>query len=249
VILEVDIGNTRLKWRVRDKNLALARGTLDTLGAFSDLEGPLSDYRNLIKAVWIANVAGIEIEKKFSSWCDSYLHCRHDFVRSVELMSGVRNGYIEPRLLGVDRWLGLLAAYQCSNKACVVVSCGTAMTLDLIDNEGRHLGGFIAPGLRILISSLASSARQISLNDDVPTLTLSPGHTTKDCVYAGVALMIKGLIDNGVRELDLSAQEFDLILTGGDSSRLQMLYPQARFNPDLVLDGLACAMANSKLLE
>ena len=242
MILEVDIGNTRLKWRVREGLLILAKGFVETAEFLVLLGENIKEYRHLIGRVWVANVAGKEVADEFAAWSEDFLSQLPCFAQSLVNKGGVRNGYHEPQLLGVDRWLGMLAAYQCARKACVVVSCGTAMTIDLINKDGEHLGGFIGPGLNAMVSVLALKTKQVYLINAAAKLNLFPGRTTSDCVYSGVAAMMSGLVDNGLRELNHVEQDFELILTGGDSARLLPFYPQARFNPDLVLDGLACAM-------
>src|SRR5690606_17161180 len=56
--------------------------------------------------------------------------------------------YPQPHQFGVDRWLGLIGARRQAGAghALLVASCGTAITVDLLDADGTHLGGVIAPG-------------------------------------------------------------------------------------------------------
>lgn len=242
MILEIDMGNTRLKWRIRDQQTKLAQGFIGIEESLDLLNDSIEPYRSAISAVLVASVVGARLEQALTEWCSGYLALQPEFARSCAVCGLVRNGYREPQLLGVDRWLGIVAAYRLVNRACIVVSCGTAITLDLIAQNGEHLGGFIAPGLNLMLDSLTSGTRQIKLTQAVSSLDLSPAASTTDAVYSACAAMLVGLIDNGVRQLCKLDQslEFQIIFTGGDATKLLPFYPHARLIPDLVLDGLVC---------
>jgi type III pantothenate kinase len=240
MILEIDMGNTRLKWRLREQQATLSQGFIGTEKSLDLLICDFEPYRHAINAVFVASVVGEELEQMLINWCAAHLGLLPEFARSGKKCGLVRNGYREPRLLGVDRWLGIVAAYHLVNKACIVISCGTAMTLDLVARDGEHLGGFIAPGLSLMLDSLTSGTRQIKLTQPISALNVSPATSTADAVYSACTAMMIGLVDNGVRHLHKFDQnlEFQIIFTGGDAVKLLPFYPQARLIPDLVLDGL-----------
>ena len=244
MILEIDIGNTRLKWRLREQQVRLDQGFVGTEASLDLLAEQLVTYRDSIRAVFVVSVVGDLLEQKFADWSVAYLALSPEFVRTGKICGVVRNGYSEPSRLGVDRWLAINAAYRQIRGSCVVVSCGTAITVDLLSSDGRHLGGYIAPGFRLMLASLASGARQIALEKLPAELSLAPAGTTTGAVCSAVAAMFKGLIDNAVRELqqcDVDAG-YKIIFTGGDMEKLSPFYPQALLNPDLVLDGIACIL-------
>ena len=252
MILEIDMGNTRLKWRVRDGRAHLAQGFIDVESSFDLLGDGLQLHRDSITAVWVASVVGNLLEQKLVSWCIAYLDLKPEFARSTAVCGLVRNGYKDPAILGVDRWLGLIAAYYCTGKACIIISCGTAITLDLVADNGRHLGGYIAPGINLMLDSLTSRTRQIRLGEEVSVLDLSPALTTADAIYSACAAMLVGLVNNGLQQLrDYESLQggIDLIFTGGDAIKLLPFYPQARLIPNLVLDGLACVLDSPQRLE
>ena len=58
---------------------------------------------------------------------------------------GVTNGYDQPERLGVDRWLALIGAHE--GRDCIVIDAGSAITVDLLRGDGRHLGGAILAGV------------------------------------------------------------------------------------------------------
>ena len=244
MILEVDMGNTRLKWRIRDRQTKLSQGFIGSEESLDFLASHIASYYGSIKAVSVVSVVGDELEQRFAAWSLACLGLHPQFARTSAICGVVRNGYREPLRLGVDRWLAINAAYKLIDDACVVISCGTAVTVDLLAADGKHLGGFIGPGLRLMSTSLTSGTRRIVLGQDAPELHLLPAANTTDAVYSAIAAMLTGLIDNGVRQLLAYNGDFEcqLIFTGGDADKLLPFYPQARLVPDLVLDGLVCVV-------
>jgi type III pantothenate kinase len=67
---------------------------------------------------------------------------------------GVRNYYADPTQLGSDRWASLIAAWRIQRQGCIVVSAGTAMTVDALSDTGEFLGGIIVPGLQLMQNAL-----------------------------------------------------------------------------------------------
>lgn len=248
MILEFDLGNTRFKWRLRREREIADRGSLHISESFSELESVLEIYREQIKQVWVASVVGNIIEQSLARWSESYLSIAPEFARAEKSCGGVTNGYAEPQQLGVDRWLGIVACYQQINKAFLLVSFGTAMTADIVSENGKHVGGFIAPGLSLMLDSLQQKTRQITLDQYSELLQLQPGTSTTRAVYAGVTAMLSGLVGNGIKQLQIitSNAEFDIVFAGGDAQRALPFYPQAQLKPELVLDGLAYALDNPK---
>lgn len=251
MILEVDMGNTRLKWRLRDQEKVVAQGAIGIEDPLDLLADKFGVYCNLISLVAVASVVGDLLEEKFTDWSIANTKLRPVFVRTGASCGSVRNGYREYQTLGVDRWLGMLAAYRVIGGACVVVSCGTAVTVDLIARDGQHLGGFIAPGLNLMLDSLVSRTRKINLKSEVPEFTLLPATATSDAVYSACTAMVTGLINNGVQQLRRHDQntELQILFAGGDAHKFLSFYPQARLIPDLVMDGLACALDYPQHLE
>lgn len=247
MILEMDMGNTRIKWRIRDGGIKLSQGFVGTEESLTSLSGVLNPYLGAIQSVLVVSVVGDQLEQKLVAWSIASLGVRPQFVRTGFICGAVRNGYHEPLMLGADRWLAINAAYRLTMDTCVVISFGTATTLDLLASDGEHLGGFIAPGFGLMLATLTSAAREVRLESSSSELSLSPGITTTDAVYSAIAAMLTGLIDNGVRQLRAHScdVECQIVFTGGDAERFLPFYPQARLVPDLVLDGIACVLENS----
>lgn len=247
MFLEIDMGNSRVKWRFRDTNSVLDKGFIETAAAFDALAAFWFPYVGRVTTVWIASVVGDELEQKLAEQVERVFAIDPIFARSTPNVGVVQNGYDSPDLLGVDRWLSILAAHQYTQTACIVLSLGTAATIDAVDKTGRHLGGYIAPGLSLMIRSLSSNARRISVTSSEIALTEELGRSTTLAICGGCTSMLKGLVDNAVKQLGKATgdEHFELVFTGGDAIQLMPHYPSAHLINDLVMDGLACALQES----
>jgi type III pantothenate kinase len=119
----------------------------------------------------------------------------------------MRNGYANPQQLGADRWIsavgalamGLLSSGEAGASRHLIVSAGTATTVDLIGLESlgpsgcleaRFLGGWIWPGLPLMAQSLRSGTRDLQYELDAQVLgrQLQPPTDSRTAISAGVAL-------------------------------------------------------------
>ena len=144
------------------------------------------------------------------------------WLRSPAQGLGISNSYAEPQKWGVDRWLALAAGYARTQSACCVIDVGTAITVDMCDAQGHHLGGLIAPGLNALHRALRSSTAlpQVAVEQLVQAgQWLS--QNTEDALRSGAVQSACGLID---RCAQLARTQHDcqhIILTGGHAPALQ----------------------------
>ena len=150
---------------------------------------------------------------------------------------GIRIAYAQPRMLGIDRFLALLAAHARGGGAALVCGVGTAMTLDLIDAEGRHRGGRIAPSPTLMREALHARAVQLPLaGGDYHVFAVD----TADALASGCEGAALALIE---RSLAAARDEFGvtprLLLHGGGSDALRTRLENATHVPALVLEGLA----------
>jgi len=241
VILELDLGNTRGKWRLLDGERALARGSLST----ADLRlGRLpADWANLRpRRVRAANVAGAVVAGALAAGVRELFALPVEFARVEAHCAGVTCGYRDTGRLGVDRWLAVLAAHHKVPAAALIVDCGSAVTLDLLDNGGRHLGGYIVPGLGLMRRALCRDTDAVKVPETfAPDMSLAPGCDTSEGVNRGLVLMVLGAVEQALAQLRCGAgPEPRLWLSGGDGPLLSSLCRRPhQLVPELVLDGLA----------
>ncbi len=147
--------------------------------------------------------------------------------------AGVRVAYAQPEKFGVDRFLGLLAARGLGD--VLVVGVGTALTIDLLDADGRHHGGLISASPTTMREALHARARQLPLSGGEH---VEFANDTADALASGCEGAAVALIERSLRLSGLAAPP-RLLLHGGGAAALLPWLPQAEYRPAMVLDGLA----------
>ena len=153
---------------------------------------------------------------------------------------GVRCAYQDLDRLGIDRWLAVLAAWSRSGSACMVADLGTAATIDVVDAQGQHLGGYIVSGLHLSIKGLLAGTDNIKPDrSGFDGAGLQPGVSTAQAIYHGALHGLVALIESSYQNLLKSFPKAKLILAGGDAalvgSHLSSSYEQV---DDLVFEGM-----------
>ena len=162
---------------------------------------------------------------------------RISIARTQPAFAGVRIAYAQPRRLGVDRFLALLAAHARAPQAWLVVGVGTALTIDLLEGDGRHHGGRIAPSPTLMREALHARAAQLPVAGGVYGEFASD---TVDALASGCEGAALGLIDRSVEAATGLLGPPRLLLHGGGVGALLPHLPHAVHAPALVLEGLAC---------
>lgn len=238
-MLVIDIGHSRIKWgRVRDGALdeaSIGRAATDEPDAlYAALDG-LDCERALL--------SGQSRPESVTRIAD---RLRHDGAQVDIITTGDRRLPVAPayKSLGCDRWLALQKARLESPGAFVVVDSGTAITVDLVDGDGRHRGGWIMAGIHAARSGLF--ARAPGLNRTLPEAgdIDRPARDTGSALARGSLLLAAGGIDRAIRAAERAVDDrVSLWLTGGNAAGLvSHLERAARHEQHLVLHGLAMAM-------
>lgn len=244
----IDVGNTRIKWALLESGALMAqdgavhRGELDAALAMLDAALP----SNVTRAV-VANVAGAALATRLRELLERR-GVAVEIVASTAARCGVRCAYADPSRLGVDRWLAVIAAYGAARGAACVVSAGTAATFDAVDAAGRHLGGLIVPGTRLMAAALERETSNIGSTppaQGVPRGIDVLGRDTATAVGHGTMLALAAAVDRAAaRVAAVLGAPPRLYLTGGDGALLQpWLETSAELRADLVLEGLALVAA------
>jgi len=167
-------------------------------------------------------------------------HCRRiSIARTVARFGDLRIAYPQPDTLGADRFLAMLGARARHPQAAVlVVGIGTALTLDLIDADGGHRGGRIAPSPALMRESLHARATQLPESGGTFTAFAdnTPDALRSGCDGAAAALVAQGLRD---AHTALGATPHLLLHGGGTDALAAALPADAERAPSLVLEGLA----------
>ena len=162
---------------------------------------------------------------------------RISLARSSAQLAGVRIAYAEPERLGVDRFLALLAAHARRKQCWLIAGVGTALTLDLLDGDGRHHGGRIAPSPRLMREALHAAAAQLPAQGGSFEEFASD---SADALASGCDGAALGLIERSVYQAGkMLGKAPALLLHGGGADALAPHLPDAVRAPSLVLEGLA----------
>lgn len=250
--LLLDVGNTRLKWGLLD------RGKIRRTGHIAQerirdtgLQALTTRIPHGVDEVLVSNVAGASFATRLSGVVGAHCECDVRFARSERAGWGVTNSYAQPRRMGVDRWVAMVGAWAECQAACLVVDVGTAVTIDALDDEGRHLGGQIIAGVATMANALAGAT------SDIPPVKPGSGRantgldvfarSTAAAVREGANNAVAGAVDRAIQTLQSNAYSPVVVLTGGDSSRiLNALCETPLHRPNLVLQGLAEMLENPR---
>src|ERR1700750_2584848 len=140
MILVIDVGNTRLKWAwltttgLSDQQAVVHRDAKPGLWTAALFDTPQRPTR-----VLVSNVAGPKMAKTLTRLSKKVFKVEVEFVTAAQQFDGLTNGYLDPTLLGADRWLALIGAWTKAKAPLVVVDAGTAVKVDSIDADGVHL--------------------------------------------------------------------------------------------------------------
>lgn len=251
MILEFDAGNTRIKWRLLEPN---AQGDEHKLaeGAVLALEKAPSVFLELgqqlerlplaaIRRTRVADVRGPVFREALAALLSERWHLPAQFAQPQRQLWGLTTAYAEPALLGTDRWLAMLAAWQAVKRACCVIDLGSAVTVDLVDGRGQHEGGYILPGLSTMRDALAARSQALRIDGQARWGDLTPGRDTQSAVEHGILRLVLALLRDLRRDEPSPGRAW--FLTGGDAGVLAPLldWPHS-VEPDLVLNGLVYAL-------
>jgi type III pantothenate kinase len=236
--LLVDFGNTRLKWAL------WADGRRRIGGVFAHrettLEAALSSNWSALprpQAILVASVVDSARERDLAELIEAHFETEAEFVRSPASGLGVTNAYVEPERLGVDRFLAMAALHASHPRAQVAIGCGTALTLDALGADGRHLGGLIAPSPALMRESLGRGTARVGEEPghlvEIADNTMDAAHS--GCLFAAVALIERFRVGFHAR----IGAPVAIVADGGGVGEWLHLLPDVERGRDLVLQGLA----------
>jgi type III pantothenate kinase len=246
MILLVDMGNSRLKsavcyagdLSVFHSEAYAGRKAIDCLSS------------HLLQQDNVTDLALVSVRGKGFE-ADVRELCQHEGIRlhwagSVAQAHGVKNLYRQPETLGSDRFVALVGARQLfANECCIVVDCGTAVTIDGLTADGEFSGGVIIPGLRLWGDSLIQRADQ--LNEHHLQHPEIFARDTAQAIGSGSLYGLIGAIEGICQRMQDQFEtrfgpgvQVRRILCGGDAGVIAE-HAQSVFQlqPHLVLQGLA----------
>jgi type III pantothenate kinase len=241
MILCLDAGNTRTKWAVLDASAQVVESGVWLNQAWHEAQ-PAPIWQQCT-AVSVCNVAGEAHAQRLAELLQAaglsvyWLH-------ASQHAAGIENRYQVPAQLGADRWAALIGAWHFYACTCLVVSAGTAFTVDALSANATgqspqaiFWGGTISPGFSLMQQSLlqATAGIQHSHGDIVDF----PQNTAQ--AISALTGAVQSMLSKLQQQTGMLPQ---VLLTGGDAALL-LPYLQAacvdtRFilDPHLIVRGL-----------
>lgn len=238
--LLIDVGNTRIKWLVVD-------------GAYNDAQpasyGNFDDFVEFINSLDSYNVqillAAVNKSEELIRVLKEAGFAQITVAATKSEQLGVHNSYQQPERMGIDRWLAMVAAYTIEKekghgKGLIIVDAGSALTVDVVNQEGLHLGGYIVPGLLMAQQVLFQNTERVIQYDESRENHHMKGHVnnlgnnTLQCVEYGVINQLAALVQSVASRYS----GYEIIFTGGDSETLANFFTTGRVDKNLVLKGL-----------
>lgn len=229
-----DAGNSRLKWAWINNNDILRTN-----------HAPYRDL-SLLKEEW-TQYASPSIQVAGSAVCgdakkaliQNMITQNIQWLGSMPRAMNIINHYRHPSEHGADRWFNALGSRRFSQHACVIISCGTAVTIDALTFDNQYLGGSIMPGFHLMRESLAQKTAQLQRTEGAyypfPTTTANAITTgIMDAVCGAIMLMHQRLKQRTPN------QTIDIIITGGGAAKIAKTLPETFLldNPVKIIDNL-----------
>lgn len=220
--LLLDGGNSQLKWAWVENGIftAVSRAPyrdLSRLGA--EWAERADDCVRIVGCAVCGESKKAQVQEQLASTIE--------WLPSSAQALGIRNHYRHPEEHGSDRWFNALGSRRFSRNACVVVSCGTAVTVDALTDDGHYLGGTIMPGFHLMKESLA--VKTAKLNRPIGKVYPFPT-TTGNAVASGMMDAVCGsvmMMHGRLKEKIGAGKSVDVIITGGGAAKVAEAMPSA----------------------
>ena len=234
--LLIDIGNTTTSIGLWNNN---------KLSKVSNIQNNkfLNEVKKYIKTnitnVIFTSVISAKDNKLINTRLKKLFKCEVKQLKSTSSFLGVTNGYKQPSKLGDDRWVSIVASYITYKSPLIIVDCGTAVSIDIINNEGIHSGGYILAGIDGYKRCFENAyhLKNTKLKETIKLNKNSLPNTTDDGITQGYLKMIVSLIESIHDELNKNKQLSPRLLISGGYGKIisDNLSIKNNYEPNLVL--------------
>jgi type III pantothenate kinase len=232
--LIIDIGNTRTKIAIANKNNFVFKETFPTKELSAALDKIIQQFSNLKTGILSSVIhTPVEVAEKLNSICNL-------IVFDAETKIPIKNKYLSPETLGKDRLAAAIGAWSLfQNSNTLIIDAGTCLKIDFINSSNEYCGGMISPGLKMRFNALHTFTDKLPLIDDIQKKVEIIGNTTETSLLSGVIngmnFEINGFISNYLNKYP----DLKIVCTGGDINFFELEPKNCIFaRPDLVMEGL-----------
>lgn len=233
----IDWGNSYLKFieieDLTESNIINAK--LSRITNLEELNKNLAKkYQNILISSVRADDENLELKQLIEDKSSNIY-----FASSKKLTCGISCAYENPASLGVDRWMGIIAAANSSDPVGII-SIGTAITIDIVINK-KHLGGHILPGRELMFKSLEMTGQVRAKPNETNQIAVKLGQTTNECVNFAIDTAIHSYLKKLICAMEEQNQINSWVVTGGGIEIIENLNTvKGIFNlrPMLVFEGM-----------
>jgi len=216
--LLLDIGNSRVKWSVVENNC------LTTMNAAKiDFKNPIKSVIACLREIpecsdiLCCSVRDENFNKMLTKEIDSKFNKSLFFVDCNNIAGHIKMDFDSYPTIGMDRLTALIGAQSLSHKGCIVIDCGTAITIDAVGPDANYMGGIILPGV--------DSMKKVFFNDTHVEETVSSDQVavfagdTATAIHSGCFIAASSAIDMACEQMCMLSEHVDTIyITGGNAS-------------------------------
>lgn len=245
MLLAVDIGNTNIVFGLFENDNFLTSFRLETnysktIDEYGIRFIEMIRFNNYkieeVKGIIISSVVP-QLDSIFEKMFIKYLKTKPMFV-GVGTKTGINIKLDNPKQLGADILVGVVAAYSKYPTPLIVIDMGTATTFAYLNSKKEMLGGIILPGIKTSFSSLIQKTSRLEeVKVDIPNNII--GRDTVSSIQSGMIYGTVSMIDGLIRRIKKAEGEAVVVITGGESRYvINYLEEKVNYEENLILDGL-----------
>ncbi len=236
MLLAVDIGNTYTKFGVFENGKLRSKFAVetDTDDLVGEVDGRLESQLDAAVVCSVVPEAAERVGRLIHHgfgldpiWIDTKV----DF--------GIDIKHHPRASIGADRLVNSFAAAEKYGVPVLCLSCGTATTMDCVNESRVLVGGLIAPGMSLMAKALHEHTAKLPEIDAKRPKNLL-GATTEDAIRSGIYLSTIGLVETAVDRIHRVFGEMKVVATGGFAAEIAGGTDRIEVvDEDLTLYGLA----------
>ena len=234
--LLIDVGNSQIKIAIWNGDTLSKRNSCTQ----NNLSSTISRYKTIdIKKIFFVSVISSEANREISTKLHKTFSIKPIQLKATRSLMGVRNGYKKPSQLGDDRWCAVVGGYNIIKKPLMLVDCGSAISIDFVNSNAKHEGGYILSGFEGYGNSFQHTHKLKNLKIKKINLRTrkSIAKETSDALVKGYLFMVISSIERMYKEFatDIGCKP-NLIITGPYSKEIFLHSSlKVKFEPDFVL--------------
>ncbi|MEM6617685.1 MAG: type III pantothenate kinase [Pseudomonadota bacterium] len=228
MLLAIDVGNTNSVFAIHDGERFVAEWRCAT-----EVQRTADEYYAWLRNLMSYQNVHVPIERIVVSsvvprvvfnlrvLADKYFGTRPVVVGKPDCNLGPEPRVDAGTIVGADRLVNAVGAYDRYGPDLIVVDFGTATTFDVVDHDGAYVGGVIAPGVNLSIEALHRAAAALP-HIDVTMPEKVIGTNTLVCMQAGVFWGYVGMVEGVCAQIKAEfGRPMQVIGTGGLSGLFQ----------------------------